>query len=92
MLGGAAPITEGTTDRDVYTRYDTLATARGYLPESLEFVGVRGVRVVTPTSQVFRVPGVAKLFEKAERLACDLPGLRDLGGFLILIARKKSRA
>jgi len=39
LIGGAAPIAEGTTDRDVYTRYDTLATARSYLPEGVEFVG-----------------------------------------------------
>jgi ubiquinone/menaquinone biosynthesis C-methylase UbiE len=90
VLGGAAPIAEGTTDRDVYTRYDTIQTMRGYLPADVEFVGVRGVRVVTPVSQVFRVPVLASLFEKAERLACDLPGLRGLGGFIIVIARKKA--
>jgi ubiquinone/menaquinone biosynthesis C-methylase UbiE len=90
VLGGAAPIAEGTTDRDVYTRYDTIQTMRGYLPTDVEFVGVRGVRVVTPVSQVFRVPVLASLFEKAERLACDLPGLRGLGGFIIVIARKKA--
>lgn len=90
VLGGAAPIAEGTTDRDVYTRYDTIGTMRSYLPADVEFVGVRGVRVVTPVSQVFRVPVLASLFEKAERLACDLPGLRGLGGFIIVIARKKA--
>lgn len=90
VLGGAAPIAEGTTDRDVYTRYDTISTMRSYLPADVEFVGVRGVRVVTPVSQVFRVPGLAGLFEKAERMACDLPGLRNLGGFIIVIARKKA--
>jgi ubiquinone/menaquinone biosynthesis C-methylase UbiE len=89
VLGGAAPIADGTTDRDVYTRYDTSTTARSYLPASLEYVGTRGVRVVTPSSQVFKIPGLATLFEKAERLACDLPGLRELGGFQILIARKR---
>jgi hypothetical protein len=55
----------------------------------VEYVGMRGVRVLTPTSQVFKVPGLAGLFEQAERVACDLPGLRSLGGFLILIARKR---
>ena len=89
VVGGAAPIAEGTTDRDVYTRYDTLKTARSYLPDNLEFVGVRGVRVVTPVSQVFRIPVLAALFERAERAVCDWPVLRGLGGFLILIARKK---
>jgi ubiquinone/menaquinone biosynthesis C-methylase UbiE len=90
VLGGAAPIAEGTTDRDVYTRYDTISTMCSYLPADVEFVGVRGVRVVTPVSQVYRVPVLATLFEKAERMACDLPGLRNLGGFIIVIARKKA--
>ena len=29
------------------------------------------------------------LFEQAERLACDLPGLRRLGGFMILVCQKE---
>jgi len=90
LMGGAAPIAEGTTDRDVYTRYDTLKTARSYLPDGVEFVGVRGVRVVTPFSQVFNISRLGALFERAERAVCDWPGLRGLGGFLILIARKKT--
>jgi hypothetical protein len=51
---------------------------------------VRGVRVVTPTSRVFDVPPLARLFSWAERAACDVPGLRNLGGFLILVARKRT--
>jgi ubiquinone/menaquinone biosynthesis C-methylase UbiE len=89
VLGGAAPIAEGTTDRDVFTRYDRTEVARSYLPTDVEFIGMRGVRVVTPTSRVFKVPGLSKLFEHAERVICDLPLLRGLGGFLILIARKR---
>jgi ubiquinone/menaquinone biosynthesis C-methylase UbiE len=89
LVGGAVPIAEGTTDRDVYTRYDTVGTARGYLPPDVEFVSLRGVRVLTPTSHVFRLPLVRSLFEQAERFACDLPGLRNLGGFLIVVARKR---
>jgi ubiquinone/menaquinone biosynthesis C-methylase UbiE len=91
VLGGAAPIADGTTDRDVYTRYDSLQTARDYLPPSLEYVGMRGVRVLTPTSKVFRIPVLASLMEKAEHVACDLPILRNFGGFLILIARKRTQ-
>ncbi len=89
LLGGARPVADGTTDRDVYTRYDTPEAARGYLPPQLEFVALRGVRVVTPSSQVFRLPWLANLFEQVERTACDLPLLRNLGGFLILVARKR---
>jgi ubiquinone/menaquinone biosynthesis C-methylase UbiE len=87
-LGGPGKIAAGTDENDVFTRYDTVAQARSYLPANVEFVGVRGVRVVTPVSSVFRVPAVGRLFARAEHLACDLPGLRALGGFLVIIARK----
>ena len=89
MLGGAAPIADGTTDHDVFTRYDTLETARDYLPSNVEYVAMRGVRVVTPSSRVFNLPVLAGLFDRAERLFCDLPFVRNLGGFLILVARKR---
>ena len=77
-LGGPGKIAANTTESDVFTRYDTVAQARSYLPADVEFVGVRGVRVVTPVSSVFRVPAVGRLFARAEHLACDLPGLRSL--------------
>ena len=87
-LGGPARISDGTTDHDVFTRYDTLEKARSYMPPGVQVVGVRGVRVFTPTSKLWSVPGLGALFERAERLACDLPGLRRLGGFMIVIAQK----
>jgi ubiquinone/menaquinone biosynthesis C-methylase UbiE len=87
-LGGPGAIAAGTTEKDVFTRYDTVAQARAYLPPHVELVGVRGVRVVTPVSSVFRLPPLGRLFAGAERLACDVPGLRNLGGFLILVARR----
>src|SRR3954452_6994864 len=72
-LGGPAHIASNTTDHDVFTRYDSAARARTYLPPDLEVVGVRGVRVLTPTSRVFALPGAARLFTWAEQAACDLP-------------------
>ena len=87
-LAGPGRIAEGTTEHDVFTRYDTLAAARSYLPAGVELVGVRGVRVLTPTSKLWQVPGLGGAFERAERLVCDLPGLRRLGGFMVVIARK----
>jgi SAM-dependent methyltransferase len=87
-LGGPGRIAEGTTESDVFTRYDTLAAARSYLPPDLRMVGVRGVRVFTPTSRVWAVPGLGPMFAAMEKLACDLPGLRRLGGFMVVIAQK----
>lgn len=88
-LGGPARIADGTTDRDVYTRYDRVSVARTYLPADVEVLGWRGVRVVTPASSVFRLAPLGRLFAGAERAACDLPGLRNLGGFIVLVARKR---
>lgn len=89
-LGGPGRIAaDGTTEKDVYTRFDTLARARRYLPLGVELIAVRGVRVVTPSSHVFRVPQLGRLFSWAERAACDLPVLRNLGGFMILVAQKR---
>jgi SAM-dependent methyltransferase len=92
-LGGAGKIAaDGTTEADVYTRFDTPTRARGYLPADVDLVGVRGVRVVTPTSRVFASAPLARAFRWAERAACDAPVLRNFGGFLILIARKRGGA
>jgi SAM-dependent methyltransferase len=88
-VAGPGAIAANTTEKDVFTRYDTTARARSYLPPDLEFVGVRGVRVVTPASSVFKVPGLGPLFSFAEHAVCDAPFLRQLGGFLVLVARKR---
>jgi len=88
-LGGPGRIAEGTTESDVFTRYDTLSKARSYLPAGVDLVGIRGVRVLTPTSKLWAVPGLGPIFERAERVVCDLPGARRLGGFMVVIARKQ---
>jgi len=87
-LGGPGRIAHATDESHVYTRFDRLSQARGYLPAGVDLVGVRGVRVVTPASHVFAWPPLGRLFAWAERAACDAPLLRNLGGFLILVARK----
>ena len=90
-FGGPAKIDQSTTDHDVFTRYDTIAQATTYLPSNVELVGTRGVRIFTPTSSVFKLAPVGKVFSWAEHAACDLPLLRGLGGFVILIARKRAK-
>ena len=92
-LGGPGRIAgDGTNESHVFTRFDSLARARAYLPAGVQLVAVRGVRVVTPVSHVFAWPTLGRLFAWAERAACDAPLLRNLGGFLILVARKSSDA
>src|SRR5215467_15495232 len=47
-IGGPGKIAaDGTTEGDVYTRFDTLSRARRYLPPGVDLIAVRGVRVVT---------------------------------------------
>jgi ubiquinone/menaquinone biosynthesis C-methylase UbiE len=87
-LAGPGAIAANTTEKDVFTRYDSVVQARTYLPDNVELVGVRGVRVVTPASSVWKVPGLGPIFSAVERVACDLPLARNLGGFLILVARR----
>ena len=41
-LGGPGKIAEGTNESHVFTRYDTVAQARAYLPANVELLGVRG--------------------------------------------------
>jgi len=89
-MGGPARIAHGTTDHDVFTRYDTVGKARSYLPAGVELVGVRGVRILTPSAKVFAFPPAGRLFRWAEQAVCDLPVLRKLGGFVILVARKRA--
>jgi ubiquinone/menaquinone biosynthesis C-methylase UbiE len=78
-----------TDDEAVYTRYDTLADVERFLPPSLTVVGLRGVRVLTPISHVYRLPIVARAFEYLEWKAADAPLLRRLGGFLVVVAQKR---
>lgn len=88
-LGGPGKIAANTNESHVFTRYDTVAQARDYLPPNVDLVGVRGVRVVTPVSSVYRFPPLGRLFSRVEHAICDLPLARQLGGFLILIARRQ---
>lgn len=77
------------TDADVFTRYDNLAAIRGYLPPELDLISVHGIRVVTPTSRVHDVPVLRDLFGAVERFAVNAPVLRHLGGFMVVVARKR---
>ena len=77
------------TDEAVYTRYDSLANATAHLPPGLKVVGVEGVRVVTPVSQVHKLPFVRDAFAQLERFAATAPILRRLGGFMVVIAQKQ---
>jgi ubiquinone/menaquinone biosynthesis C-methylase UbiE len=87
-LAGPQPISDGRTEADVYTRWDSPTRAKELLPPSVEFVDFAGVRVFTPAAFVHKIPIVSGLFAQAERLATNSP-LRFFGGFLVVIAKKR---
>lgn len=81
-------ISQNTDEDSVYTRYDTLGQIESYLPREIRVEGVHGIRVVTPLPQSHRWPIVGPALQAMERAAADLPVLRRLGGFLLVVARK----
>jgi ubiquinone/menaquinone biosynthesis C-methylase UbiE len=81
-------ISATTNDEAVYTRYDSLADVRDYLPPELTLHTVRGVRVVTPFAYVHRVPVLGSLLRRAEHALADAPVARRLGGFLVAVAER----
>ncbi|MBL0216437.1 MAG: class I SAM-dependent methyltransferase [Myxococcales bacterium] len=82
-------VSEQTHDEHVYTRYDDAAAIRSYLPRDLEWVTSRGIRVLTPIAKVHEVPILGTALRWAEHKLADLPGARDLGGFLVACLRKR---
>jgi len=89
-LAGPQPISDGRTEADVFTRWDSPLAIRKLLPESVELVEFRGVRVLTPAAFVHKVPLVSRALSIAEHRVVASP-LRYFGGFLIAIARKRER-
>lgn len=81
-------ISATTDDEAVFTRYDSVADFRAYLPDSLTLRTLRGVRIVTPVSHVFRIPGLAAAFRRAETTLSAVPGVRRLGGFVIAVCAR----
>jgi SAM-dependent methyltransferase len=87
-LAGPQPISDGRTEADMYTRWDSPRAIRALLPAGVELEGLRGVRVFTPAAFVHRVPILRAVLASAERAAVDSP-LRYFGGFMIVLARKQ---
>jgi ubiquinone/menaquinone biosynthesis C-methylase UbiE len=87
-IAGPQPISEGRTEADVFTRWDSPPAIRALLPSDVELVAFRGVRVVTPAAFVHKLPLVGRALSFVEQRALTSP-LRYFGGFLIAIARKR---
>jgi len=86
-IAGPQPISDGRTEADVYTRWDSPLALPKLFPAGVQIEGMRGVRVFTPAAFAHRIPMLRDVLAIAERRAVDSP-LRYFGGFLIAIARK----
>ena len=82
-------VSETTHDEHVYTRYDDRKAIESYLPDELEWVATRGIRVITPIARVLEVPVLGAAVRWAEHRLADLPGARDVGGFLVACCRRR---
>ena len=87
-LAGPQPISDGRTEADVFTRWDSPRAIRALFPHDAVFEDVRGVRVLTPAAFAHRVPLLRNALRHAEHAALASP-LRYFGGFLIALARKR---
>jgi ubiquinone/menaquinone biosynthesis C-methylase UbiE len=82
-------ISDAAHDGHVFTRYDDAAAIRSYLPSDLEWAATRGIRVITPIARVLEVPVLGAAVRWAEHWLADLPGARDVGGFLVACCRRR---
>ena len=87
-LKSPTAISDQNDDEAVFTRYDSAARFRSYLPPSLAWETVRGVRIATLAAALHKVPVLGSLLAGAERALADAPVARGFGGFLIAVARK----
>ena len=82
-------VSETANDEHVYTRYDDAAAIRSYLPPELRWATTRGIRVITPVAKVLEIPVLGAAVRWAEHQLADLPGARDVGGFLIACCQRR---
>lgn len=87
-IAGPGKISEGRTEADVYTRWDTPFEIPKLLPPNVELVEYRGVRVVTPAAFVHKIPVVSTVVAELEKKSVRSP-LRYFGGFLLAILQKR---
>ena len=88
-IAGPQPISDGRTEADVFTRWDSPLAISQRMPPGVELVDYRGVRVLTPAAFVHRLPIVGDLLRQAERQSVT-SSLRFLGGFLVAVMRKSA--
>lgn len=85
--GPAGKVAADAHEKDVFLRFDSPERAKALTPKGCEFVGARGIRIVTPTAHFMRVPLLRQGLRQLERMLCDSP-LKAFGGFYVATYRK----
>ncbi|MBL6975973.1 MAG: methyltransferase domain-containing protein [Deltaproteobacteria bacterium] len=86
-LKSPSSVASDVDDTDVFTRYDSLADIRGYLPPDLELVRTHGIRIAMPLAVLMKAPVLGPVLAWHERFLARTP-LGRFGGFLVAVARK----
>jgi SAM-dependent methyltransferase len=73
----------GTTDDDVFTRYDSIADIESICPDGLRLEGMHGIRIASPLALPFDLPVLGRAWAGFERALMHTP-LKRFGGFLVV--------
>jgi ubiquinone/menaquinone biosynthesis C-methylase UbiE len=88
-LGPAGRISGATRESAVYTRFDAPWVVPRLLPASVTLEAVRGVRIMTPSARVMRVPGLRWVLRAMEHRLADTRAA-FFAGFYAAVLRKGS--
>ena len=91
VLMPAGRVAKTAKEADVFTRFDSPGKILGMLPANLQPITFKGVRVLTPWARLLDVPGVTPVATTMERIAGSLPLLWRLGGFLVIVTKKRAK-
>jgi len=80
-------IAQGKRESDVLTRFDSPAAVARLLPKGTELAAARGIRILTPTAHLMRIPVLRQLLRHAEKALADSP-LKEFGGFYVVAWKK----
>jgi ubiquinone/menaquinone biosynthesis C-methylase UbiE len=81
-FGPPGAISDRTTERSVFTRFDLPWKVKHLLPPGFRIVDSRGVRIVTPAAMAMRIPVLRGMLRAAEWTLAD-SWLSVFGGFWI---------
>jgi ubiquinone/menaquinone biosynthesis C-methylase UbiE len=79
------------SEKEVFTRYETVEAMKSYLPKGLRLIDTRGLIVWSPWNGIYEVPLFSKVFSWLEKRTSQ-GFFKRFGGFFVLIMRKEERA